>query len=216
MKTYKIYGDVYQVSDTTSEAPDAYAFRGELCDDKPSGRKVGYVTMQDGSVIECYTKMNPIIIIIPVLLIVCSIAAIVVYLLFFQPKDVNVSDLIVKQGDDRNVVSYNGFMTISNDELSVNFQNGDYAATVTVTGEGIECDPFTEQPGEFVYSIPVTYTTESGLVQADITISTETSSDTQQVVVEIPENNTPNSPESGLEGYWKGEFVYGTTIQPAE
>ena len=216
MKTFKIYGVAYDLEPTSAVAPDAYAIKGNLVDDIPKGKKVGYVTMEDGSVVECYTKFNPMVVIIPVVILVLAFAAFIAYLLFFQPKDASIGDMIIKQGSDENVVSYNGFMAIKDDSISVNFTNGDYTCTIHVEGDGISCEPYTVQPGEYVASIPATFTTESGLVQAKLIMETETSRSEQDVVVEIPENNTADSPESGLEGYWKGEYVYGTDIDTAE
>ena len=216
MKTFKIYGVAYDLEPTSAVAPDAYAVKGDLVDDIPKGKKVGYVTMEDGSVVECYTKFNPMVVIIPAVILVLAFAAFITYLLFFQPKDASIGDMIIKQGSDENVVSYNGFMAIKDDSISVNFTNGDYTCTIRVEGDGISCEPYTVQPGEYVASIPATFTTESGLVQAKLITETETSRSEQDVVVEIPENNTADSPESGLEGYWKGEYVYGTDIDTAE
>lgn len=216
MRTYKIYDAVYPIEDTSAEAPDAYALKGALLDEKPNGKKVGYVTMRDGSVIECYTKFNPLVVAIPILIVVLIIAAVLIYLVFFQPKDVSVGGTIIKQGVDNNVVTYNGFMAIESDSISVDFTNGEYACTIQVIGDGIDCAPVTVQPGEYVASIPATFCTEKGLVQAKLKIETDTSSTEQDVVVEIPDNNTPDSPDAGLEGYWKGEYVYGTDIPAAE
>ena len=202
--------------DTSSVAPDAYAIRGELVDDMPKGRKVGYVTMRDGSVIECYVKFNPAVIIVPLIIIALAIIGVVVYLVFLQPKDVSInagsSDLILKTGNDNNIVQYNGFMVLKDGKVSVNFTNGDYPCTIQLVGEGINCDPVQVAPEEFVASIPATFTTTSGVVDAQLVITTETSTTTENVVTEIPENNTDDSIDTGLEGYWKGECIYGTSV----
>lgn len=216
MKSYKLYGTKYELSPTSDQAPDAYAVKGDLVYEVPKGKMLGYITMEDDSVIECYKQFNPMTVIIPLIILLVGGIAVFAYFRFLQPKDAAVGDFVIKQSDDTNVVSYNGFMAISDGNLSVNFTNGDYVCTITVEGEGISCNSYTVQPGEFVASIPATFTTEDGLVMAKIVMQTETSTVEQDVVVEIPENNTPNSPDSGLEGYWKGEYVYGTDIEPAE
>lgn len=213
MKRFKIYSDKYELMDTFPDAPDAYAFRGRLVDERPKGRKVGYVIMEDDSVIECYEKFNPLLVVVPVSVVVIASAAVTAYFLFGQPKDVNgFGGLLVKQGDDRNVVSYNGFMAIEEGNLSVCFQNGDEPASIGIVADGITVESISIEPGEYVASVPATFTTESGLVNAKLVITTETSEVENDIVIEIPENNTPNCPESGLEGYWKGEQVYGSEV----
>lgn len=210
-KTFKIYGTAYPLEQTTDSPPDAFGFKNEVVDDQPTKAKLaGYVTMEDGSVVECYTKFNPLVIVIPILVAALVAGGGCVYLLKGQPKDVNVGDVLVQTGDDNNVVQYNGFMSLQNGTVDVDFTNGEQEATITLTADGIECETVTVAPNEYVEEIPVTFTTDEGLVQATLTITTSTSTASQQVVIEIPENNTANSPNSGLDGYWKGEAVYGT------
>lgn len=217
MKTYKIYDAVYPLDETSSVVPDAYAIKGELVDDPPKGRKVGYVTMRDGSTIECYTRFNKMIVVIPIVIAVLAAACVFIYLYFLQPKDVVVGtgddSFILKKGSDNNVVTYNGFMALRNNSISVDFTNGDYACTIQVVGDGINSNPVTVQPNEYVASVPATFTTTSGVVNANIVITTDTSTSTEQVVVEIPDNNTEDSVDTGLEGYWKGEYIYGTSTE---
>lgn len=212
-KQFKVYGKNYELSPSTPNPPDAYGFKNEVIDDPPpKGSKcVGYIQMEDGSTIQCYTKFNKGIILIPILILLV-LAAVAWFSLFkVEKKDVNVADgLIVKTGDDTNVVSYNGFMSINDGSADIYFQNGDQRATVTLTGEGIECAPVTVEPNETLENLPIVYKTEDGLVNATLTITTDTSTMEQQVMIEIPENNTANSPDEGLDGYWKGEAVYGT------
>lgn len=210
MKTYKIYNEKYELSNVSSEASDAYALNGQLVDDRPKGKFVGYVRMSDGSVIECFTKMNPLVVILPVVLVVLVIAVVFVYLMFLQPKDVTISNTPIKVGEDSNVVTYNGFMAIESGSISVDFTNGAEACTIQVVGDGITCDPVHVEPGEYVATIPATFETSEGVMPAKIVIITDTSEVSNDVVVEVPENNTPNSPDTGLEGYWKGETIYGT------
>lgn len=218
MKTFKIYDEVFDLMESTDQAPDAYGFRGKLLEDKPKGKVIGYVLMRDGSLIECYKRFNILVVLVSVLLIALVVAAVLGYFVFMQPKDVEspIGGFKIKTGDDNNVVSYNGFMALRDGAISVNFQNGDYQATIQVIGEGIDSDPITIEPGGFVESVPATYDTDDGVVNAKIVITTDTSDIEQEVVVEIPENNTPDSPDSGLEGYWKGEAIYGPNSETSE
>lgn len=211
MRNFKIYGTNYPVEETTSEVPDSFGFKGNLCDDKPKGKKVGYVKMEDGSIIECYSKFNPLRIIVPVIVLVLLLVSAIIYFKFFQEKDVKLSNgIVVKQGTDHNVVSYNGFMAISDNTLSVDFKNGNEDCTIQVIGTGIQCDAVSVKAGEYVASIPATFTSNDGLVQGKIVIKTNTSETDQAVTIEIPKNNTKDSSTESLDGYWKGECVYGT------
>ena len=218
---YKIYGETYELMPTSTEAPDAFAVHGKLLDEKPSGKFLGYVEMEDGSTIACFKKSNPLVIILPVGLLTLIGVCVGVYFMFMQPKDVVIdrgdgdTPISVKTGDDNNVISYNGFMSVHSDgNVGIGFTNGDYECTLTLEGDGINTVVYTAAPGEVINTLPITYTTTSGLVSATLTVQTATSTTTNDVVIEIPDNNTPNSPDVTLEGYWKGEYIYGT--QPVE
>ncbi len=218
MKTFKIYNTPYELEPTSSKVPDAYGFRNMLVDDRPKGKLVGYVEMEDGSTIECYKKFNPLLVVIPIAVLLLIAVVILVYLIFLQPKDVKLGsgNLFVKQGADNEVISYNGFMQLTEDAVHIGFQNGDLPATVSVYGEGIAVNPVSVEPNEYVAQIPATFTTDQGVVQAKIKITTETSEAEYDVVVEIPDNDTDNSTESPLEGYWKGEQVFGPNVESTE
>lgn len=209
MKTFKIYGEPYTLQDTVDVAIDGYAYKGQVTDEMPRGKSVGYVQMSDGSVVECYKSFNPLVIVAPVLAASVVGAGVFMFLMYGQPKDVvSTSGAEIKTGVDKNVVSYNGFSAIRDNSLLIDFQNGDYEATIQISGEGVDTEVITVAPGEYVPSVPVTFTTKDGLVDASITISTATSSISNEIVVEIPENTTPNS-NLGLEGNWRGEYIYG-------
>lgn len=228
MSQYKIYGESYELRDTPDGNINSYAVKGKLVDIPPKGKSVGYVTMEDDSIIECYKAKPVLAIVTSIALLFLAIGGVASYYMFFQPKDIvlnpqpsqpgsaaevgeDVTPIVLKQGDDNNVVSYNGFTSLSEGSVNLNFQNGDYSCTITVTGEGIESQTLTVAPGEFIQSVPVTYTTDEGLVSAVLTISTDTSTSEQAFMIEIPENNTPNSPQGTLDGYWKGEYIYVPT-----
>lgn len=210
MKTFKIYGVSYTLEPTASAAPDEFAYKNEFVDDIPKGAKLaGFVTLTDGSIVQCYTKFNILVILIPLFIILACLGGGLFYLLNKQPKDVEIAGITIKEGVDNNIVQYNGFAALRNGAIAINFTNGDYPCTIQVVGEGITCQPMSVEPAQFVESIPVTYDTAEALVNAKLVIKTATSSQENEIVVEIPENNTANSPTEGLEGYWQGEYIYG-------
>ena len=209
MKTFKIYGEKYVLKEHTKEPCITYAFRNQLTDDKPKGKVVGYVVMDDGSVVECYKKFNPLVIIIPLLLIFLGAGGFFAYLFFMQPKDIEILGNRIQLQEDNLVVTYNGFPSVRSNEISVQFQNGSYPAKIKVEGEGIETTVINVEPDAYVDTIPCKFTTTNGVVEAKFTIVTETSEQSFPIVVEIPDNLNPNETESGLEGFWKGETIYG-------
>lgn len=216
MKKYKIYGNSYELQESVSEAPDCYAVKGELLDDLPKGKFVGFVVMEDGSIVECYKKFNPLPIIILSIIAVLSVAAVLVYFLYLQPKDISIPFIDkedpVRVGTDNNFVEFDGFMEITSDNnLILNFTNGSEACTIKVYGEGVESSSITVEPYATVESIPVTFSAKDGVVATFIEITTPTSTNTYECVTEIPQNNTTGSADEGLAGYWKGEYIYGTT-----
>jgi len=212
VKSFKIYGIPYQLEPSSSVPPDAYGYKGTIVDSVPKGKSVGFIKMRDGSIIECFKSFNLAFIFVPVIIVLFTAGSIFTYLRYFQSKDATVGDLIIKQGNDNNIVSYNGFMGIHDNTVSVQFQNGDYPCTIELKGDGITCSPITLEPGEFIATLPIEYTTDKGIVYAELHITTDTSSSVQNVVIEIPNNNTPDSPDTGLEGYWKGEYIYGSDL----
>lgn len=217
MATTKIYGESYELDPHSEKLADAYAFKGKLIDDKPNGKFIGFATMEDGSVVACY-KPGPLkLIIIIVVAVLAVIGGIAAFLLFGQPKDVVIqgagAPVTLKRGDDATVISYNGFTTASDGALDLNFQNGVEQANITITGEGIDTVSLTVAPNELLSTVPITFTTTNGLVPAKLTISTATSTSEQDIVIEIPENNTPNSPSGVMDGYWKGEYIYEPTYR---
>ena len=213
MKKFKIYNTSYPLKEATTEVPDAFAINNELIDDPPNkGKKVGYVVMEDGSVIECYTGFNPVVVVVPLVFILVVATGVFVYFYVLGKQLPKIPSLPVSKTDVTDgemVVSYNGFMAIRDGALSVNYQNGAEEAVITVEADGVEVDPVTVEPNGSVDSIPATYKTKEGVLPGTLTIKTPTTSTNQDIVIEIPDNNTANSPE-GLEGYWKGEYVYGT------
>ena len=211
MKMYKIYGDAYELESTSSSAPDAFSVKGNLQDEIPKGKLIGYVTMNDGSVVACYKKFNIIVPITILLLLIFIGAGVYYYLTNVNKQVITIGDIKISGATENDIIQYNGFMALRDNKINVNFTNGDYPCTIQIKGDGISCDPYNCEPGEYVESIPATYSADSGVVYAEIIITTETSTQTNAVTVEIPENNTANSPD-GLDGYWKGEYIYGPEL----
>lgn len=211
MKEYKIYGESYPLKATTKHPVDSYARGGVLVDDPPKGKILGYVEMDDGSIIECHKKTNYLPLIVFLIVLVLVVASILVYLLFFQPKDVELAGTVIKHGTDNNIVKYDGFMTLDDSGLRVSYQNGDIPAQIIVHGDGVESQQVYVEPGQFIDYIPCKFTTKNGVVEAQISIMTETSKQDYNVVVEIPANNNGNDTQEGLTGLFDGEVVYGVS-----
>lgn len=210
MKAYKIYGEPYPLQPNTSEPADSYAIRGKLVDEQPKGKVIGYVQMEDGSIVECYKKSRALLIILIVVLLALLVGGgILVYLLFVQKKDVAILGNIVKVGSDNNVVTYNGVPSVVDGKVSIQFTNGDYPAAIQVVGEGVQSDVVQLEPAQFINDIPCKFTTEEGVVEALVRIKTETSTQEFPIVIEIPENFNSNDIYPGQEGFWSGEQIYG-------
>ncbi|MCM1234398.1 MAG: hypothetical protein NC489_30220 [Ruminococcus flavefaciens] len=209
MQSFKIYGTKYTLNPTSKVPADTYAIKGQLADDQPKGKLVGYVTMEDGSVVECYKKKKLFLILIPIILLIVGLAGGAVYLFLIQPKDVVILGDIIKIGSDNNIVTYNGFPSVRDGQLSIQFTNGDYPATIQIEGDGVKSKTIQVMPAEFVDFVPCEFTTEEGVVEATITIKTETSTQAFPIIVEIPDNLNANDKLNGLEGYWNGEQIYG-------
>lgn len=211
MKEYKIYGESYPLKATTRHPVDSYARGGELVDEPPKGKILGYVEMDDGSIIECHKKTNFVPLLIFLIVLILAVAGVLVYLLFFQPKDVKLAGTIIKHGTDKDIVKYDGFMTLDDSGLRVSFQNGEIPAQIIVQGDGVQSQQVSVEPGQFIDYIPCKFTTKNGVVEAQISIMTETSKQDYNVVVEIPANNNGNDTQDGLTGLFDGEVVYGVS-----
>lgn len=212
MKTYKIDGEAYELLDNVAEAPDAYSKRGKILDDEPKGKCIGYVCMDDGSVIKCYKSFNPMIIIAPILVASIAVGGFFVFV-HMQPKDFTIpgSEVLVKQGDDQTIIKYNGFTSVTDGSLDINFENGAEECKIQISGDGIEDIETMVAPYGKCEFLPIKVTTDEGLVIATMTLTTASSTVTNEIAIEIPENYTPNSASGSLDGYWDGEYIYGIT-----
>lgn len=209
-KMFKLYGQKYKLEPTSTEPAIGFGFRNEIVYEVPKGKRVGYVQTEDGSIIECYKKFNPAIVICPTLCVILAGGGVFAYLMFGQPKDVvGLNDESIKEGTDNNVVMYNGFTAINDGQLDIDFTNGSQEATLEIIADGVTVNKITAAPDEYIAAVPATFDTGKGVVNAQLKITTATSENTLDMVIEIPENNTPDSYPEGLDSYWKGEFVYG-------
>lgn len=214
MKAYKIYGVNYKLKQKPMGDIDAFAYKGQIVDNMPKTKILGYVKMEDGSIVQCHDTTNLLIIILPIvaLLVIGGIGIAVYFLLHADdPPELELDEItgerITTEGYN-NVCAYQGFMTVNDQELNIEFQNGDYPATVVVEGEGIETKT-TQVPAKgYLATIPIHVTTKDAVVSANITIKTSTSSASYPVVVEIPKNNNGNDSNEGLSGAWSREDVY--------
>ena len=102
-------------------------------------------------------------------------------------------------------------MTLDDSGLRVSFQNGEIPAQIIVQGDGVQSQQVSVEPGQFIDYIPCKFSTKNGVVEAQITIMTETSKQDYNVVVEIPANNNGNDNQDGLTGLFDGEVVYGVS-----
>lgn len=208
MKTYKIYGSVYELTDVVSDAIDSYAIHGELVEEEPAGVLVGYAEMEDGSVVACYKRKNMILPILLLLIIVAAIGAIVYF--FILPmfeEEVAVGGTMLQTDVGSNVVTFNGIMQASDGMVDVRFVNGNKPATISVSGEGVVSDTVSVDAGDSIDSIPVTLDTNRSVVEVTVTINSDGTDSTFNALVEIPDNNNDYDPEGGLSGYFDKETV---------
>lgn len=210
MKHFKIYGSNYELCSEPDGPVEegVYGYKNELVYETPNCKFVGYVTMEDDTIVACYKKFNIALIIAPVLIAVFAVIVVIVYLLL-QPKDVYIGGTPVKVGDDANSVSYNGFMALRDGSLTVDFHNGGMPCTIKVIGDGVASDEIKVDADEYVATVPATFDTDAAVINGKIQITTDTSDSEMDVVIEVPENNTPNSTENSMEGFWDGEYIYG-------
>lgn len=214
MKQYKIYGTPYQLLDFVDEGIDSYALSGDLVDDEPKGKPLGYVVMEDGSVVACYKKRSKVLPILLILIAVTGIAAIVYF--FVLPmfkKEVAIGGTMLQTDVGTNMVTFNGIMSASNGQIDVRFVNGNEPATVQVTGEGVATEEITVDPGDSLEYIPVTISTDSSVAEVTVNINSNGTLSTFNALVEIPDNNTDYDPTEGLNSYFEKEMVVDEPIE---
>lgn len=208
MKQYKIYGQKYPLTDYSNAPIDSYAYKGELVDEEPSGKHLGFVTMEDGSIVSCYKGRNvvlPVLASVSVLALLVGVGAFVAPMIFKEP-DVVIGGTMLQTEVNNNVVTFNGIMKCSDGMVDVRFVNGDTPATIQITGEGIESEVITLEPGQEVEQIPVTLSTSSSVVKAKVSITSNGSTSDFDTVIEVPDNGTVYDPE-GVTGFFDKELI---------
>lgn len=206
MKKYKFsFGASYELS----EAPDivdAYALNGVLVDDQPAkGKLVGYVHMEDGSCVECYTQFNKKVLIIPIVVFVLAILGLLGYILFFKGQNIAVGDAVLRINTGSNTIVFNGIPSYSDGSVDLRFANGKETATISISGDGIKCTPVTLGPGEELYDLPLEIVSDSDVIVATLTCSTDTSEADYEIIIEVPENMDDYT--EGISGYFDGEVI---------
>lgn len=213
MSKFKIYGVPYELAPEADGPIDSYGYGGELVDDEPKGKCVGYVTMEDGSVVACYRSINILLIILPLVVLVATAVFAVIFILPILHKDVTTGGTMLEIDVGKNVVTFNGIMEADSDELDVRFLNGDEHATITVEGDGVVTEEVQVEPNEFIEKIPVTVTSSDSVVEVKVRIKSNETINEFNALVEIPANGTPYDPNSGLNGYFSKELILDETIE---
>lgn len=214
MKQYKIYGMPYDIYESTDEGIDSYAVKGELVDDEPNGKFLGYVKMEDGSIVACYKKKSLLLPISLILLLVLGIGAVVYF--FVLPmfeKEVAIGGTMLKTDVGTNVVTFNGIMSASSGQMDVRFVNGNEPATVQVTGDGVSTETISIEPGDSLEYIPVEVTTTDSVVEVTVNVTSNGTLSTFNALVEIPGNNTDYDPTEGLNSYFEKEMVVDEILE---
>lgn len=208
MKQYKIYGTPYPLYDSTEEGIDSYALSGDLVDDEPNGKLLGYVEMEDGSIVACYKKKSRVI---PLLIILATLAGLfaVIYFVILPmfEKEVAIGGTMLQTDVGTNVVTFNGIMSALSGQIDVRFVNGNEPAIIQVTGEGVTTEEVAVEPGESVEYIPVTISTGDSVAEVTVNINSNGTLSTFNALVEIPDNNTDYDPTEGLNSYFEKEMV---------
>lgn len=210
MKTYSIYGTPYELRDGDSEPIDSYAYKGELLDDMPTkGKYLGVITMDDGTVVECYGKSSKVIIIIITLLLVIA-AAVAAFFIFSKKDEIAIGGTFLSPSVNKNIVTFNGIMSANSESgmCQIDFVNGDYEATIQLVGDDISSDKITVAPNEVVREIPVTINTKSNVAEVLLRVESEGDTGEFESLVEVPDNDDDDygDPEE-IAGLFSGELI---------
>lgn len=208
MKTYKIYGTSYPLSPTSDTPCDSYAYKGELLDDPPAkGKSLGFIEMDDGSVVECYKGKSKLPLILGIIVLLAAIAGAAYYFLVIRKPEVAIGGTMLSTSVEKDIITFNGIMAASDGQLDVRFVNGDYPATIEVSGEGIKTDVVSVAEGEAVTYIPVTVDTKENAVEVHVRITSNGTTSAFNAIVEIPDNMNEYDTSEGLNGYFSKELI---------
>lgn len=206
MKKFKIYDTAYELEDSPSGPAEAFGYRNEFVDEVPKGaRSVGYVTIDDGSVVECFQKKSILPIVISLVLLV--VGGVVALFLLYQKDDIAIGGVTLKTNVDKNVITFNGIMKAEAGMCEINFVNGEYESTLEVIGEGVSVAPMTLEPGQAVPEVPITVDTEDSVVEVLIRVTSVNDVAEFNALVEIPENNNQYDTSEGVHGYFEKELI---------
>ena len=209
MRIIKIYGEKYIVDSEPADAIDCYFYKGELVDEAPGNAKLlGYVTMEDGSVVECYKPKSKLLAILLILLLIASVGYGVYYYLFLYEPDVAIGGTMLETNVNKDVITFNGIMSKSNDTVNLEFVNGKYPATVEIVGEGVTCEPISLEPNQQLLDIPVFIDTTENVVEVAVKVSSEGDTAEFNAIIEVPENNNSYTTSEGLSGYFEREVIF--------
>ncbi len=202
---YKLCGTKYDVMPTSAVPPDGYALNGYLVSTIPSkGKKVGYVELDDGSIVECYKWTNPLFIVLPIVAVILIVVICIAVILLSQKKDIVIGGTVIRESMDDTIIVYNGLMAYSGGAVDIMFENGKYPTTVTLSGDGITTTQATLQPGEVLTTLPVEIDTEMDVIEAVLSFETETSLASYPVLIEIPDNMNGTA---GISNYFEKEGI---------
>lgn len=210
MKYFKIYDENYPLSPTSDEPADMYGWNNDLVEDKPKGAVVvGYVTMDDGSTIECYAKKSGSPAIAIIILVVClGLVGFIVYFGFIYKGEGNPLGTLVEVPVNQNIVHYDGYMRAQNGQLAVDFTNGEQESVIKITGDGIETQVVTIGANEHLDYIPVKVTSADGAIEATLHIKSGQTTVEYPVVVENGDATNENDLIDPGSGYWDKEEIF--------
>lgn len=207
MKTYKLYGEKHVLCATPSGELVGYAINGDVVDERPTSKFLGYINLDDGTSVECYKGFPNLIpaLIAVICLIIVTLIAIAVVLITWPDPAIGGTILQTKQAN--NVVTFNGIPSLDTDTgtMDLRFNNGEEVAQIMVYGEDIECDPIVLQPRESIYDFPVKTTTTESVVEARLKIKTGSTEKEYSILIEIP--NNMNGDTTGVGGFFDNEVI---------
>ena len=210
MKYFKIYDENFPLYSETDEPADMFGYNNDLMEDKPKGAvKVGYVTMDDGTVVECYSKKKGNGALIAILLLITIVGAgVIIYFAFFYKGKDNPLGTIVSVPVNQNIVHYNGYMRAQNGQLEVDFTNGEQESIFKVTGDGIETQVISVGANEHLDTIPIKVTSTDGAIEAKLHIKSGQTTVEYPVVIENSDALNSNDILDVDAGYWDKEEVF--------
>lgn len=180
---------------------------------------IGYVTMRDGSLIECYYKFNVFPYACALLVIMVAVVLATILYVVNSKQDIFFGDKPIKVGDDFDLVQFNEFMQYNPyaSKVDIYFKNGDLPVTIQLVGDGIESEPIEVEAGQTISTVNVRYTGKEQIVNAKLIIISETSRSEQDVTIKTIVDGVVSKPSgsTGSDGEptygdspWRGEYIF--------